>query len=153
MTAAIEIKNLSYSYKSDWTFRRSAANAVDSLSIEVLPGEAFGFLGHNGAGKTTTIKCLLGLIKSRSGSTKIFGKDSRLPETRNLVGYLPEEPYFYDHLKVREMLTMFATLLGISKNKIEEEIDKQIKDNLAGTGLEESRVSPRKIRVRKYVFN
>ena len=114
---AVEIQNLQYSYKSDWTAKRF--HAVKGISVDVFEGESFGFLGHNGAGKTTTIKCLLGLIRPTSGQLKIFGRDSRDTLARAAVGYLPEQPYFYDHLTVTEIMHMYAQLAGVERGSIQ----------------------------------
>lgn len=116
--AAIEIKNLNYSYKTDWLFKK--VPALKDINLEIREGEAFGYLGPNGAGKTTTIKCILGLIKPQKGGVKIFGIDSRSPTARKVVGYLPEQPYFYDHLTVRELVEMYACLAGVSRGDVAE---------------------------------
>jgi len=113
---AIEIENLSYSYKSHWSWR--GHKGLDSLSLTINQGESFGFLGHNGAGKTTTIKCILGLLKPNAGYCRIFGVDSSQLESRAHVGYVPEQPYFYDHLTVSEILTLYGTLAGIERRQI-----------------------------------
>lgn len=110
---ALRIKNLSYHYRSDWAVKRFLA--LDRLSLDVFEGEAFGFLGHNGAGKTTTIKCILGLVRPSSGNVEIFGHDNRDPAARAGVGYIPEQPYFYDHLTVTEIMTMYAALVGVPR--------------------------------------
>lgn len=108
---AVEINKLYYQYSSDWSAKKFPA--VKGISLEVQEGESFGFLGHNGAGKTTTIKCLLGLIRPTSGKLRIFGVDSRNKDARISVGYLPEQPYFYDHLTVGELMRMYACLAGV----------------------------------------
>ncbi|RMG43060.1 MAG: ABC transporter ATP-binding protein [Candidatus Dadabacteria bacterium] len=113
-STAIKIKDLHYKYKSDWLGK--PFHALKGINLEVFEGESFGFLGHNGAGKTTTIKLLLGLTTITSGSIKIFGKDPKDPSARRSVGYLPEQPYFYDHLTVQEIMDMYATLAGIKKD-------------------------------------
>lgn len=113
-TKALEINNLNYHYKSNWTFAKKLA--LKNISFEISEGESFGFLGPNGAGKTTTIKCLLGLVRPTSGSIKIFGEDSKISKARNVLGYLPEQPYFYDHLSVQEAMVLYATLAGVAKS-------------------------------------
>ncbi len=118
MTNAIEIENLSYSYRSDWLLKQ--VPRLSNISLNVAAGEAFGFLGHNGAGKTTAIKCLLNLLRPTKGSIKIFGQDSLATASRNNVGYLPEQPYFYDHLTVMEILEMYATLSGVRHDLVSE---------------------------------
>ena len=117
---AIEISNLNYHYKSEWTYRKKPA--LKDVNLTVNEGELFGFLGPNGAGKTTTIKCILGLIKPSSGSIKIFGEDWRKAESRRLVGYLPEQPYFYDHLTVQEIMQMYASLAGLKTPEISSHV-------------------------------
>ncbi|HQH28093.1 MAG TPA: ABC transporter ATP-binding protein, partial [Oligoflexia bacterium] len=79
-------------------------------------GESFGFLGHNGAGKTTTIKCITGLIHPTSGRILLDGEDLRKPQQRFRLGFLPEQPYFYDHLTVEETMRFFAALLGLPRS-------------------------------------
>lgn len=110
---ALEISKLCYNYRSD--FLTKNISALKQINLSVMQGEAFGFLGHNGAGKTTTIKCILGLIKAKSGQIKIFGETNQKIEQRKLIGYLPEQPYFYDHLSVFETLQMYAHLSGVDK--------------------------------------
>ena len=83
--------------------------------MQIKESEVFGFLGHNGAGKTTAIKCILNLIQPTSGSVSIFGEESTLSRARALVGYLPEQPYFYDHLSVGELVHFYACLAGVPK--------------------------------------
>lgn len=110
-SAAIELNNISYAYRSDWLLKRIPS--IQNINLTISEGETFGFLGHNGAGKTTTIKCLLNLVTPQEGSIQIFGKDSRSIDSRRLVGYVPEQPYFYDHLTVYEIVEMYAALTGI----------------------------------------
>src|SRR5581483_2811668 len=86
--------------------------ALDRLTLTVGRGEVFGFLGPNGAGKTTTLKLLLQLIYPTSGRAEILGKPVGDLEVKRRIGYLPESPYFYDHLTAEELLTYFANLLG-----------------------------------------
>ena len=121
----LKITNLSKSFRSHWTFR--PIKAVKDVSLEILPGESFGFLGHNGAGKTSTIKCIVGLIQKTSGSIEIDGQDASKVETHSKIGYLPEHPYFYDHLSVIETLDFFASLHEIGnpdrKRIVEETLE------------------------------
>jgi ABC-2 type transport system ATP-binding protein len=112
VTPILEIKNLKKSFRGHWTFR--PIPAVNDVSLKVSPGGAFGFLGHNGAGKTTTIKCILGLTHITSGEVLFEGQP--LTAARRVeIGYLPEQPYFYDHLSVRETLDFLCALHGFSK--------------------------------------
>ena len=121
---AIEIENLSYYYKSQWSWRKFCG--LKNLSLTVHAGESFGFLGPNGAGKTTTIKCLLGLIRPSTGCARLFGKDCASLESRMTVGYLPEQPYFYDHLTVRETLSLYAALARVERCRIKEAVQEAV---------------------------
>ena len=97
--------------------------AVDGLSLEVPRGCFFGFLGPNGAGKTTTIKLLTGLIYPSSGTATLFGKAIDSPEARRMVGYMPEQPYFYEYLTPRETLDFYGRLRGLSGAARQKEWD------------------------------
>jgi len=94
-------------------FQRGEVVAVDHLDLEVEEGEIFGFLGPNGAGKTTTIKMLLGLIFPDEGSAEVLGFPAGAQEMRRQVSYLPENPYFYDHLTGGELLDFYGRLFGL----------------------------------------
>jgi ABC-2 type transport system ATP-binding protein len=83
------------------------------LNLTVATGETFGFLGPNGAGKTTTLKLLMGIIFPSSGSATILGKDFHDPEIKRKIGFLPEQPYFYDYLSAPELLDYYAQLSGV----------------------------------------
>ncbi|GAB4460864.1 MAG: ABC transporter ATP-binding protein [Armatimonadaceae bacterium] len=113
MSAAIEIKNLTKQYQVP--FKREAVNAVDNLSIQVEEGEIFGFLGANGAGKTTTIKILLGLIYPTEGEAYVLGKPAGDIEAKQKVAYLPESPYFPEHMTAHEVVTFYAQLFGMKR--------------------------------------
>jgi ABC-2 type transport system ATP-binding protein len=80
------------------SFRRQSIVAVRDLDLQVSPGEVYGLLGPNGSGKSTTLKIVLGLVSPTRGQTEIFGRNSRLVESREAVGFLPENPYFYKFL-------------------------------------------------------
>ena len=86
--------------------------ALEGLTLSVGQGEVFGFLGPNGAGKTTTLKLLMQLIYPTSGTAHILGLPVGSPEVKRRIGYLPENPYFYDHLSAEELLQYFASLFG-----------------------------------------
>jgi ABC-2 type transport system ATP-binding protein len=86
--------------------------ALDAVTLEVHEGEVFGFLGPNGAGKTTTLKLLMQLIYPTSGRAEILGRPVGDIEVRRRIGYLPENPYFYDYLTAEELLEYFAGLFG-----------------------------------------
>lgn len=98
----IEMNSLSKVFKKD--FSKKKIRALKSLTMKIDEGEVFGFLGPNGAGKSTTIKLLLNLIRPTSGTVTIMGKNPSDRNVRKLVGYLPENPYFYDHLSAKELL-------------------------------------------------
>ncbi len=87
--------------------------AVKDLSLRIEPGEVYGLLGPNGSGKSTTLKIILGLVSPTRGLTEIFGRDSRLVESREAVGFLPENPYFYKFLTGAETLRFFGRLCGM----------------------------------------
>jgi ABC-2 type transport system ATP-binding protein len=87
--------------------------AVDGLDLIVPTGELFAFLGPNGAGKTTSIKCLLGLLQPDAGAVSLFGEPGPTLAARRRLGYLPERPYFYQHLKGLELLEYFGRLCGM----------------------------------------
>jgi ABC-2 type transport system ATP-binding protein len=84
------------------------------LTLEVEPGQIFGFLGPNGAGKTTTIKTLMGIIRPSQGRALVFGKNSWETGPKQKIGFLPESPYFYDHLTGREFLNFCGRLFNIN---------------------------------------
>jgi ABC-2 type transport system ATP-binding protein len=93
-------------------WRKRPYRALDALSLEVQAGEVFGFLGPNGAGKTTTLKLLMQLVYPTSGRAEIFGRPVGDPAVKRRLGYLPENPYFYDYLTAEELLSYFAGLFG-----------------------------------------
>ena len=96
-------------------FRRRKVYAVRGISLDVRQGDIFGFLGPNGAGKTTSIKVLNGLIRPSEGEVRIFGQDVEDLGVRSRLGYLPEQPYFYDYLTPVELLDHFGRLFGLSR--------------------------------------
>lgn len=124
----LEISHLTKHFRSYWTFQKLPA--VNDISLSVNEGEAFGFLGHNGAGKTTTMKCVVGLLKQNSGEIFYKGQSLEDHKLRAEIGYLPELPYFYDHLSVSETCHLFARLYGIpekERNTRVEEVLTRIK--------------------------
>src|SRR5918993_1480072 len=112
MAPAIELENLTKDYSVGF-WRPRPYRALDRLSLAIEPGEVFGFLGPNGAGKTTTLKLLMQLIFPTSGRAEILGKPVGHVATRRRIGYLPENPYFYDYLTAEELLNYFAQLRGV----------------------------------------
>ena len=109
---AIEIQGLSKEYAVGF-WKKQMRPALKSFNLSVETGETFGFLGPNGAGKTTTLKLLMGIIFPTSGSAKILGKDFHDPEVKRRIGFLPEQPYFYDYLSAPELLDYYARLSGV----------------------------------------
>src|SRR5262245_1320437 len=109
---AIEITQLSKSYSVGF-WRKTAKSGLRNLSLDVREGEIFGCLGPNGAGKTTTLKILMGLILPTSGSAKIMGQDIGDAEVKRSIGFLPEQPYFYDYLTAMELLEYYAALSDV----------------------------------------
>src|SRR6059036_1264629 len=104
-------------------FHRQSITAVRDLDLRVEPGEVFGLLGPNGTGKSTTLKIILGLVSPTRGRTEIFGRDSRLVESRVAVGFLPENPYFYKYLTGEETLRFFGRLCGLGGARLRERIN------------------------------
>jgi ABC-2 type transport system ATP-binding protein len=113
MSTVVEIKNLTKEYEVGF-WRKRKVRALDDLSLEINQGEIFGFLGANGAGKTTTLKLLMRLIFPTSGNAKILGSEISDVSMHAKIGYLPENPYFYDYLTAREFLDYCAQLFGFS---------------------------------------
>lgn len=113
MTPAIAVEGLSKTFRPP--FRLKKVRAVRSVSFTVNPGEVFGFLGPNGAGKTTTIKVLTGLIRPTAGRATVLGGPPTSIEVKARVGFLPEQPYFYDYLKPTELLDIFGRLFGMDR--------------------------------------
>ena len=91
--------------------------ALQNVSFEIKRGEIFALLGANGAGKSTTMKMLMGLMRPTSGEAHIFGDNARSAKARESVGYLPENPSFYEELTPRELLILFSALHGLSRRK------------------------------------
>ena len=118
---AIEISGLTKLYRS----RRFKSHvAVNDLNLNVASGEVFGFLGPNGAGKSTTIKSIVGLIKPNAGKITICGIQSTNPASRQKVGYLSENPSFYDYLSAREYLNLVGEIFGLSSKRIASEAER-----------------------------
>src|SRR6202162_4292302 len=109
---AIEILDREKSYRVGF-WRKRAKVALRPLRLTIEEGEVFGFLGPNGAGKTTTLKLLMGLVFPTAGTARILGRDLDDPQVRSQIGFLPEQPYFYDHLTARELLNYYGQLSGV----------------------------------------
>jgi ABC-2 type transport system ATP-binding protein len=109
---AIEIQGLAKDYAVGF-WKKQLRPAVKPLNLTVNLGETFGFLGPNGAGKTTTLKMLMGITFPTAGTAKILGQDCAAPEVKKKIGFLPEQPYFYDYLSAPELLNYYAQLSGV----------------------------------------
>ncbi len=109
----IQITNLTKDYEVGF-WRKRKVRALDSLSLSIEHGQIFGFLGANGAGKTTTLKLLMRLTFPTAGSARILGHDIQDVSMHQRIGYLPENPYFYDYLTAREFLDYCAQIFGYS---------------------------------------
>jgi ABC-2 type transport system ATP-binding protein len=125
MADAIRIEDLRKKFRLG--FIPKAREILKGITFSVREGETFGYLGPNGAGKTTTIKCLLGLIRPDSGSIAIFGRSHVSPRSREQLGFLPENPYFYDYLTAREFLAFTGDLFGIGRAEQRERIPRLLK--------------------------
>jgi ABC-2 type transport system ATP-binding protein len=112
MAILLEANRLTKNFRNQWTMRLFCA--LDGLDLALEPGEIFGLIGPNGAGKTTTFKLILGLLRPSSGSVTFQGEPLG-PAARTSIGFLPEQPYFYDYLTVRETLDLYARLYGLDR--------------------------------------
>ena len=125
MADAIRIRDLRKNFRLG--FIPKTRPVLKGITFSVREGEIFGYLGPNGAGKTTTIKCLLGLIRPDAGTVDIFGRSSLSPRSRETLGFLPENPYFYDYLTAREFLAFTADLFGLARRDKAERIARLLK--------------------------
>ncbi len=119
---AIETINLEKTYAVGF-WRKKSRVALRPLNLAVEEGEVFGFLGPNGAGKTTTLKLLMGLVIPTGGSARILGKNVGEAEVMAQIGFLPEQPYFYDYLTAKELLEYYGQLSGIQAKDRSHKID------------------------------
>jgi ABC-2 type transport system ATP-binding protein len=124
--AAIEILGLEKVYSVGF-WRKRPKRALKPLHLMVEEGEIFGFLGPNGAGKTTTLKMLMGLVYPTAGSARILGKEINNPDMKAQIGFLPEQPYFYDYLTGRELLEYYGRLSGISGKERSRKVNEMLK--------------------------
>jgi len=120
--SAIEILGFEKTYMVGF-WRKRPKCALSPLHLNVEDGEIFGFLGPNGAGKTTTLKLLMGLVFPTAGSARILGKEWADPEVKAQIGFLPEQPYFYDHLTAHELLNYYAQLSGVPGKERTRRVD------------------------------
>jgi len=127
---AIEILGLEKIYSVGF-WRKKPKHALRPLHLTVEEGEIFGFLGPNGAGKTTTLKLLMGLMFPTSGSARILDREINDPVMKAQIGFLPEQPYFYDYLTARELLQYYGQLSGI----VAKELGRKVNQALQRVGL------------------
>ncbi|GJQ49086.1 putative ABC-type transport system (ATPase component) [Candidatus Kuenenia stuttgartiensis] len=121
---AVKIEGLTKVYKDFW--KRKSVPALTNLNLEIKQGEIFGLLGPNGSGKTTTVKLLLGFLHPTSGRSWLLGKPSGHIQTKNKIGFLPEESYLYTFLNAEEILDFYGKLFNLSRKERKERIDKLI---------------------------
>jgi len=105
-------------------WRKRPKCALRPLHLNVEEGEIFGFLGPNGAGKTTTLKMLMGLVFPTGGSARILGMDINDSTVKAQIGFLPEQPYFYDYLTARELLEYYGRLSGVVGKDLSGRVEK-----------------------------
>ena len=141
MAAAIETENLTKDFLVGF-WRPRPYRALDGLTLSVEPGEVFGFLGPNGAGKSTTLKLLMQLIYPSAGQARILGRPAGDAAVRQRIGFLAENPYYYDYLTAEEVLTYFARLFGIRGRDATERVARVLDD--VGLGAE------RRMRLRQF---
>src|SRR5579884_3999779 len=119
---AIEISGLEKTYRVGF-WRKRPKLALRPLTLTVQEGEIFGFLGPNGAGKTTTLKILMGLVAPSAGTARILGMEIYDMRVKAQIGFLPEQPYFYDYLTARELLHYYGRLSGVEAKLLAHKID------------------------------
>lgn len=129
MSAVVELRGLRKSFRGHLGIGRTVA--VDGLELAVRPGEIFGLLGPNGAGKTTTLKLMLALLRPDAGEVRLFGQAPQEVSARARLGFLPENPYFYDYLTPVEFLDLYGRLHGLSA----AERKRRIETAMARVGL------------------
>jgi ABC-2 type transport system ATP-binding protein len=122
MDTVLRINDLHKSFKPG--FIPKGKKILNGISLEVKEGEIFGYLGPNGAGKTTTLKCVLGLIFPDKGDIKIFGQSNLSMRAKEKIGFLPENPYFYDYLTAMEFLSFYSDLTLVKKEDKPAQIER-----------------------------
>ena len=120
--AALSFKDVTKVYVRSHLGRTYRTRGIDSLTLELQPGEVFGLLGLNGSGKTTTMKLALGLLRPTRGHIQVFGQPAGDPGSLSRIGYLPELPYFYPYLTPREVLSYYGRLSGLSGSPLAEHV-------------------------------
>ncbi len=118
----VDIQNLTKDFSVGF-WRKHPIRALDNLSLQVNQGEIFGFLGPNGAGKSTTLKILMHLLHPTSGTVRILGESVDTIPMHQVIGFLPENPYFYDYLTPAELLTYMGSLFGLRQPVLSQRVD------------------------------
>ena len=124
MAPVLEVSHLARSYRTNLSLKKYWI--LRDLSFSVEPGEIFGFIGPNGAGKTTTIKLIMDLVRPDAGSIRIFGESHRSVAVKRRLGFLPENPYFYDYLTAEEFLDFYARLFGFPRDLRRKKTDEML---------------------------
>jgi len=125
MVEALKITNLHKSFKTGFFFKRR--KILKGITLTVDKGDIFGYLGPNGAGKTTTIKCIMGLIFPETGEIRILGQPYLSLKAKEHIGFLPENPYFYDYLTAAEFLRFYSQLFQLRREERDKRIEGLIK--------------------------
>jgi ABC-2 type transport system ATP-binding protein len=125
--AVVEIENLTKDFSVGF-WKKRPIRVLDNLNLQVQKGEIFGFLGPNGAGKSTTLKLLMNLLKPTSGSARILGQPVDRVAMHQSIGYLPENPYFYDYLTPSELLAYMGKLFGLRQPELSKRVDSLIEN-------------------------
>jgi ABC-2 type transport system ATP-binding protein len=133
-SAIIDIEGLTKDFQIGF-WKKHPVRALDGLNLQVHKGEVFGFLGPNGAGKTTTLKILMNLIRPTAGTARILGEKADSTSLHQRIGYLPENPYFYDYLTPEELLRFVGRLFGMRPPSLNRKVD----DLLEMVGLQDAR--------------
>ncbi len=136
----LNISNLIKDYKTGFTGRKT--RVLKGVTFDVLKGEVFGFVGPNGAGKTTTFKSILGFVSPTEGKIELLGKEHTNSGAKSRIGYLPENPYFYDYLTGEELLRYMGELHGLGRKVLNERTDELLRK----VRMEHAR----KLQMRKY---
>jgi ABC-2 type transport system ATP-binding protein len=138
--AILNITNLVKDYKTGFSGKK--ARVLKNVSFDVCKGEVFGFVGPNGAGKTTTFKSILGFVAPTEGKIELLGQEHSNSDAKSRIGYLPENPYFYDYLTGEELLYYMGELHGLRRKHLHERVDELLRK----VRMEHAR----KVQMRKY---
>jgi ABC-2 type transport system ATP-binding protein len=121
MSTVLDVNNLHKAFTTGFIPQKK--KILKGITLKVEKGEIFGYLGPNGAGKTTTLKCILGIIFPDEGEIRLFGLPNTSLQAKEKIGFLPENPYFYEYLTAAEFLRFYAQLFGLSRETKEKKIN------------------------------